>query len=339
MKWGIIGLGYMAKMFASSFANINNGELIAISSKSSLKLTKFGKKFNINSKYRFKNYDEILNCKEIENIYISTINNSHFDLILKSINANKNILCEKPITINSKDALIVYNKLKKKKLFFMEALPYRTHPLMNFLIKTIKKKTIGKIINMDLTFGIKKKAKSNNHRLFNPELGGGAILDLGCYPVTFSNIIANINNQEKNQTPKLADVSGTIFKTGVDDLSYLTLKYDNKIISKIGVSITSVMENKAIIYGTEGKITIVNPWSPEKKSFIEIGNDKRYYKLFIKSESDLLTNQINLVNKFITDGKTEGDYPCMSWKDSVDNALILEEWKNLLIKKDENQKL
>jgi predicted dehydrogenase len=118
MKWGIIGLGYMAKMFASSFANINNGELIAISSKSSLKLTKFGKKFNINSKYRFKSYDEILNCKEIENIYISTINNSHFDLILKSINANKNILCEKPITINSKDALIVYNELKKKKIIF-----------------------------------------------------------------------------------------------------------------------------------------------------------------------------------------------------------------------------
>ena len=183
---------------------------------------------------------------------------------------------------------------------------------------------------------LKKKNKNNNHRLFNKKLGGGAILDLGCYPVSFSNLIANINNQGKNLIPKIVNVSGTIFKTGVDDLSYLNLKYNNEIKSEIGVSITQEMDNETIINGTEGKITIKNPWSPEKKSFIEITNDKRYYKLFIKSECSLLTNQINLVNKFINDGKVEGEYPCMSWKDSVDNALILEEWKNLLIKKNEN---
>ena len=153
--------------------------------------------------------------------------------------------------------------------------------------------------------------------------------------MSFSNIIANINNK-KNIHPKIVKVSGSIFKTGVDDLSYLTLEYGNKIISEIAVSITNVMENKTIINGTEGKITIENPWSPEKKSFIEISNDKRYYKLFVKSDSSLLANQINLVNKFITDGKIEGEYPCMSWKDSVDNAEILNEWKKLLIKKNEN---
>jgi len=336
MKWGVIGLGHMAKMFASSFTDAKNSELLAISSKSSFKLSKFGKKFNIKSKYRFKTYEEILNCKEIDNIYISTINNTHFDLIKKSIDTNKNILCEKPITLNSKDALFIYEKLKKSKSFFMEALPYRAHPLMKFLIKTIKEKTIGQILDIKYTFGFKQKFKNNNHRLFNKKLGGGAILDIGCYPVSFSNLIANIDNQEKHLIPKIINVSGTIFKTGVDDLSYLTLKYNNEIQSKIGVSITQVMENETIINGSEGKITIKNPWSPEKKSFIEITNDKRYYKLFIKSECSLLTNQINLVNKFINDGKVEGEYPCMSWKDSVDNALILEEWKNLLIKKNEN---
>ena len=335
MKWGIIGLGYMAKMFASSFSSSNNCELLAVSSKSSLKLAKFGKRFDIEKKYRFKTYEEILKCKEIDNIYISTINNSHFDLIKKSIDAKKNILCEKPITTNSKDTLTVFEKLKKSNVFFMEALPYRAHPLMSLIIETVKKKTIGEILNIKSTFGIKKKVKNYNNRLFNLKLGGGAILDLGCYPVSFSNIIANINNK-KNIHPKIVKVSGSIFKTGVDDLSYLTLEYGNKIISEIAVSITNVMENKTIINGTEGKITIENPWSPEKKSFIEISNDKRYYKLFVKSDSSLLANQINLVNKFITDGKIEGEYPCMSWKDSVDNAEILNEWKKLLIKKNEN---
>jgi len=336
MKWGVIGLGYMAKMFASSFTDVKNSELLAISSKSSFKLAKFGNKFNIKNKYRFKTYEEILNCKEIDNIYISTINNTHFDLIIKSLKANKNILCEKPITLNSKDALFIYEKLKKSKSFFMEALPYRAHPLISFLIKTLKEKTIGEILDIKSTFGFKKKTKNNNHRLFNKKLGGGAILDLGCYPVSFSNLIANINNQEKNLIPKIVNVYGTIFKTGVDDLSYLTLKYNNEIKSEIGVSITQEMDNENIINGTEGKITIKNPWSPEKKSFIEITNDKRYYKLFVKSELSLLANQINLVNKFIADGKNEGEYPCMSWNNSVDTALILNEWKNLLIKKNEN---
>ena len=336
MKWGVIGLGYMAKMFASSFTDVKNSELLAISSKSSFKLAKFGKKFHIKKKFRFKNYEEILNCKEIDNIYISTINNTHFDLIIKSIEANKNILCEKPITINSKDALFIYEKLKKSKLFFMEALPYRAHPLMGLLIKTIKENTIGKILDIKSTLGFKKKTKNNNHRLFNKKLGGGAILDLGCYPVSFSNLVANIDNQKKDTIPKIVNVYGTIFKTGVDDLSYLSLKYENEIKSEIGVSITQVMENKTIINGTEGKITINNPWSPERKSFIEIDNDKRYYKLFVNSEFNLLTNQINLVNKFITEGKNQGEYPCMSWSNSVDTALILNKWKKLLIKKNEN---
>ena len=218
----------------------------------------------------------------------------------------------------------------------MEALPYRAHPLISFLIKTIKEKTIGEILEIKSTFGFKKTIKNNNHRLFNRKLGGGAILDLGCYPVSFSNLIANINNHGKNLIPKIVNISGTILKTGVEDLSYLTLKYNNEIKSEIGVSITQEMNNENIIIGTEGKITIKNPWSPEKKSFIEITNDKRYYKLFVKSELSLLADQINLVNKFIANGKNEGDYPCLSWKNSIDVALILNEWKDLLIKKNEN---
>jgi predicted dehydrogenase len=337
IKWGVIGLGYMAKMFASSFSEVKNSKLLAISSNSALKLAKFGKKFNIEKKYRFSSYDEILNCNEINAIYISTINNTHYELILKCIKAKKNILCEKPITTNFKDSLYVYEKLKKSNLFFMEALPYRAHPITNFLIKTIKEKSIGKILSIKSTFGLKKKNKSNNHRLFNLKLGGGAILDLGGYPVTFSNLIANINNVTKDLIPEIIKASGTIHKTGVDDCSFLTLKYNNAIKSEIGVSITNVMNNKTFINGTEGKITLDNPWSPEKKSFIEISNDKRYYKLFVKSDLNLLANQIDVVNKFIVNGNTEGKYPCMSWKNSVDNALILDKWRQLLIKENENK--
>ena len=336
MKWGIIGLGYMAKKFATSFPKLNDTEILGIASRSIIKLKKFGDKFGIKKDYRFKNYEDILKCKEIDNIYISTINNSHFELILNAIDHKKNILCEKPITTNHKDALIIFEKLKKKNIFFMEAIPYRAHPITNFLIKTINEKVVGEIVSIESFVGFAKKTKSLNHRLFNLKLGGGAILDIGCYPVSFSNLIANINNKQKNLIPKIASVSGNVFKTGVDNEAYAILEYENKIFSEIGVSITKEMENKTIINGSQGKITIDNPWSPEEKSYIEIDTDKRYYKLFINSNLSLLTNQINVVNKLIKNGKTEANYPCMTWKNSLDNALILNKWKDLLTNQYEN---
>ena len=157
MKWGVIGLGYMAKKFASSIKDLKGTEVKAISSRSILKLNKFGNKFNIREQYRFKSYDDILKCDDIDNIYISTINNTHFEIILKAIEANKNILCEKPISTNYKDTLKIIEALKNKKIFFMEAIPYRAHPLINLIIKTLKEKTIGEIVSIKSNFGIKKK--------------------------------------------------------------------------------------------------------------------------------------------------------------------------------------
>ena len=93
MNWGIIGLGYMGKQFANSIKEIDREQLLAISSNSLFKLIKFGFKNKIKFKYQFNSYDEILKCKEIDNIYISTLNNTHLDIITKCIEA-KNILCE-----------------------------------------------------------------------------------------------------------------------------------------------------------------------------------------------------------------------------------------------------
>jgi predicted dehydrogenase len=336
MKWGVIGLGYMAKRFAVSISSLNNTQLTAIASRSILKLKKFGDRYNIEKKHRFRNYEDILKCDEIQNIYISTVNNTHYELILKAIKANKNVLCEKPITINYEDVLEVFKELKRKKVFFMEAIPYRAHPLINLIIKTLKDKTIGEVINIKSYFGNNKKIKNKNHRLLSSQLGGGAIFDVGCYPVSFSNLIANLNNNGEKFIPKIINADGINLKTGVDIDSHVSLLYENNISSEIGVSIVKDMENKTTIQGSDGSLTIDNPWSPEEKSYIEITTNKRYYKLFAKSKLSLLSNQIDIVNKFINLKKIEGDYPCMTWQNSVDNAFVLNEWKKILTKKNEN---
>tara|TARA_B100000686_G_C16799146_1_gene984631 strand:- start:1950 stop:2939 length:990 start_codon:yes stop_codon:yes gene_type:complete len=329
MNWGIIGLGNMAKKFAISINQLENTALLGISSSSFFKRKKFGFKFNIKNKYQFKNDESIFNCDEIENIYIATTNNFHFDLIMKGINAKKNILCEKPLTINYKDSLTILEKLKKSKIFLMEAIAYRTHPQIEFVIKKIKENTIGQILKINSTFGFKVKKINKQNRLFNKQLGGGAILDVGCYPVSMSNLIANINNNDI-QLPEISDVSGAFYETGVDESASATFKYQNGITSHIHVAINKNMENKTIIEGTEGKILIPNPWLPTKDSYIEINKNGKSYNLAIKSKFDLFTGQINNVNESIRKGRLEGKYPAMSWINSANNMLIIDKWKNLL---------
>ncbi len=334
MNWGIIGMGYMAKKFANSFSNLNNTKLIAIASKSLFKLKKYGDKFRISKNYRFNDYKKILLCDEIDNIYISTINNSHFDIINEAIKYKKNILCEKPMVTNYEEATEIINKLRKNNVFFMESIPYILHPLTDFLIKLIKEKTVGDLTEIISTFG-NDKSNKNNHRLFDRNLGGGAILDLGCYPITFCNLIANLENN-KNKIPKITDANGKISNNKVDTEASIKLCYENGLKSNISVSITNNMENKTILVGNKGEIIINNLWSPDLKSYVEVNLKNRYYKLFVQSKYSLIENQINDVNQLIHNNKLEASSKKMNWANSLNNAYILEEWKQNLIKRNEN---
>ena len=335
INWGIIGLGNMANKFASSIKNLEKTKLLSIASKTSSRLEKFGNAYDVDKKYRFNNYEDVLKCDEINAIYISTLNNTHHDLIIKAIDFNKNILCEKPASVNYEESLNIYNKLLKSKVFFMEAIAYRSHEQTNFVINEIKKNTIGRVSFVKSNFGFFIKKINHKSRLFNLEMGGGAILDVGCYPLSFSNLIANIDNEKENINPELINVSGSLCETGVDDIAYATLIYKNNIESKIGVAIRLNMENKTIIEGTKGKLIIENPWLPEKKSVVEIQTKDRYYKSFINSKFEIFENQIDLVNKFILENKKEGDFPCMNWKSTLDNMRTLSNWKKKLIEKNE----
>ena len=134
VNWGIIGLGNMANKFASSIKEVKNSKLLGIASTSFLRLKNFGDKHSIEKKYRFNSYDEILNCKAINAIYISTLNNTHQEIIIKAANMKKNVLCEKPVTTNYKDTLKIFEKINKSNIFFLEAIAYRSHPQTKFKI-------------------------------------------------------------------------------------------------------------------------------------------------------------------------------------------------------------
>ena len=334
ISWGIIGLGSMANQFAISINEVKNVKLLGIASQNVDRLNNFGEQYNIENKFRFNSYDEILNCNEINSIYISTLNNTHAEIIIKAAKAKKNILCEKPVTTSYSDTVKVFDTLNKSNVFFLEAIAYRTHPQTQFVINKIIEGEIGEVENIDSTFGFSHRKLDPQSRLFDPKLGGGAILDVGCYPVSFSSLIANIKKkEEKLIEPEFLDVSGSLCSTGVEECAYATLRFNNKITAKVGAAIRLNMKNKTLIEGTKGSILINSPWLPNKKSLVEVKTNKRYYKTFVNTTKSIFANQIHVVSQLIIDGKKEGEFPAMTWKNSVNNMRVLDIWKKKLFEK------
>ncbi len=331
MNWGIIGLGNMAKKFAIAIKELRESTLIGASSKSFFRLIKFGLKNNIKFKYLFNNYEKILSCKEIQNIYIGTLNNSHFKIIDSCIKAGKNILCEKPFVVSDEEAEIIKDKLKNSNIFFLEAIAYRSHPQTQNIKKLINDNQIGKVIRIKSRFGFDAGRPKINGRHFSKELGGGSILDLGCYPLTMSNFIANLNTANNETLPTIEEVSGKIFQTGIDLNAKAKLIYNKSINAEIFVSLEKNFDNSTEIFGTNGVMKIRSPWLPEKDSFIEIvknGESKKYYT---NCKFSIFANQINVFDS-LAKGSNLKDNHAMSIDNSVNYMKILSEWKRQLLK-------
>jgi len=252
VKWGIIGLGNISLKFAEGFQYTKNAKLFAISSRNKNKLQAFKNKFQIDDNYCFTNYDSLLECKDLDIIYIALPHSLHHEWVIKSIEKGKNILVEKPATVNFSQMENIKNNLKNKNIFFSEAFMYRYHPQIPKIVDLLKNKIIGNLISMESffgfnalakrkIFGIKFKKKPNKYnRLFSKELGGGAILDIGCYPVSFSIFVASLISKIDFNRIEVLNKKKEIGPTGVDMNSFAELNFGNNFKSKVFASLIKI---------------------------------------------------------------------------------------------------
>ena len=208
INWGVIGAGNMGRIFAESIKEVDNANLVAVASLNTERLDSFGDDFKIQEKLRFNNYESICRINEVDAIYISTLNNTHFDLIKVCAKNKKNILCEKPFCLNLREALEIEKIIKDANVKFFEAIAYLSHPQTDLILDIVNKGEIGEIKSIESSFGFKIKKIKPESRLFNKKLGGGAILDIGCYPVSFISLFT----RDKNKT-KLQNIKGEICHT------------------------------------------------------------------------------------------------------------------------------
>ena len=312
INWGVIGFGRMGKQYVNCFKIKSDlFKLSGISSKTSSHIKGFD---------FYKSYEELIKLKEIDAIYISTLNNTHKDLVILANNYNKKILCEKPLGMNFLDVQELHSLLKNKKENFLEAIAYRAHPTISMIFEILSDKEIGQIKKIESSFGFKVKKIKKESRLFNKDVGGGAILDLGCYPISFFNLF-----NQKNDI-KIIKSNFELCETDVDIDGEISLKIDNKIETIGKVSLRENLENKCRIYCENSIITIPSPWLPSNKTFIEIETKSRYFKKLISSDKNVYQHLLEASSIFFSKKGKKNDF-LVDINESLRIAKIIDLWK------------
>ena len=173
---------------------------------------------------------------------------------------------------------------------------------------------------------LKKKKKINpKNRLFNKQLGGGVILDLGCYPVSFSTLIASLKSKIDYDEIKLLNKKKEIGSTGVDLDAYVELEFRNNFSSKIAVSFTKNLGKQTKIFGTKGELIIEDSWTLEDPNII-IKKDNKKEIIKMKSNQNIYSYEIENISQNIIENKIKVDYPGLSIDQTVNNMKIIDKW-------------
>lgn len=246
IKWGIMGTGWIAEKFAEDLAHVGNGEGLAAGSRTKESATKFAEKFGLPRAYG--SYEELVNDPDIDAIYVATPHPYHRENVLTALNAGKAVLCEKPFTVNSAELEQLISSAKQQNLFLMEAMWTRFLPPIVQVRKWLEEGRIGEVKLVKAEFGFRSDWNPEG-RLLNPQLGGGALLDAGIYPVSFASMIFGTE-------PEKVWSSADIGETGVDEKFSILLDYGKGRTATLNGAVRLDLTNDAYIHGTEGTIHI-----------------------------------------------------------------------------------
>ena len=338
INWGIIGLGNVALKFAEAFKDSSNSKLKAVSSNTKDKINKFQKKFNIDKNYCFNKYEDLLDCKEVDIVYIALPNSMHKEWINKSIEKKKNILIEKPAFIDLSQTENIKKKINNYNLFFSEGFIYRNSPQILEILQLLKNNTIGEPKSMVSNYGInlltkknifgliKKKKINNNNRLYSKKLGGGAILDLGCYPVSLSMLVASTISKIDYEKISVVNKIKEIGSSEVDINSHARIEFENGFVSDVNASFSKEIGKETVIIGSEGLLKIENPWHIDPPTIILEGKINK--KIEVECVNNIFTYQINNISKNLLEGKFKPDFPGVSINETIELTKILNKWLN-----------
>ena len=248
IRWGILGAGNIAQSFVKDFPLLKNAELVAIAASDIGRAKTFAATHNIPQAL---SYDELYQSNDIDAVYIATTHNFHFEQTKKCLQNGNAVLCEKPVTVNDKEFKDLMSLSQRKNLFLMEAMWTYFLPAIHKAKQWVDEGRIGKlkVIQADFAYPMEKNMEG---RMYNPLLAGGALLDLGVYPVALATLFMD-------KKPDSITSSGVLTETGVDANVAMVLQYESTTAT-LFTSIETRMTNKLRLFGETGYIEVPDFW-------------------------------------------------------------------------------
>lgn len=318
-KWGIVSTGYIADRFTDSLKHVEGATIEAVASRSIDRAKAFAKKFGINKYYG--SYEEMSNDPEIDIVYIGTPNNSHFADSLLFMEKGKNVLCEKPLGVNEVQVRAMIEKAKLCDVFFMEGMWTRFFPAIKKGLEWVYDGSIGEPKTLFANFGIDSSADNTGWR-FRRDMAGGALMDVGIYPLAMAFAAFGTGFSKIYSTAKV--------ENDVDVINTFTLEYPDGKMAVLGSALTTIMENKVVISGTKGGVKIGEGgewWHAKKAELMLEDNDIFTYN----GEHEIFEDEYPSTG-FQYEAKTVQDYVCagekqakeMTWDDSIKIAQTID---------------
>lgn len=243
-KIGIIGTGVMSERMADTICQMQSAELYAVASREEEKAKAFAEKYNATKYYG--NYEALLEDSEVQLIYIATPNHLHYEQARACIQHGKPVLLEKPFTLNERQAQALIDLAEMHQVFLCEAMWVRFMPLMERLKKDLEQGRIGEVTSVTANIGYDLKEKSRVNRL---DMGGGALLDIGVYPITFA--LQILGKEIDNISTSMVRMN-----SGVDAQEVVNLVYMNGAMASLYATMLSNTDKQGVIYGTDGYILV-----------------------------------------------------------------------------------
>ncbi|MEO1011862.1 MAG: Gfo/Idh/MocA family oxidoreductase [Bacteroidota bacterium] len=249
IRWGILGLGNIARSFAKDLALVSKASLKAVASRNMEKARTFA--MENKASYAFGSYEELLHCTEVDIIYIAVPHTLHAYWSIRAMEEGKHVLCEKPMGINRAEVKKMIATAQRNRVFLMEALWSRFNPSIRKVKQLVDDGEIGTIGYLHADFAFYALDRPEEGRLLNPDLAGGSLLDIGIYPIFLAYLILG--------KPKNIRASSHFYRTGVEIATAVVFEYP-KAHALLFSAFTTGSEMKAEISGNKGSLFLHPRW-------------------------------------------------------------------------------
>jgi predicted dehydrogenase len=328
LLWGVIGTGGIASDFVESLQRSSRCRVVNVSGTSPAKARDFAARWSLPASSS--SFDEMLADKNVEAVYVASPHPAHEAQAIACIEAGKHVLCEKPMTMDAASTERVVEAARRKGVFLMEAFMYRCHPLIAALVARLRDGAIGTIKHVRADFGF-RAGRNPSGRLFAPELGGGGILDVGGYPMSFCRLMAGLTENKPFAEPTTLRATGILGPTGVDEHAAALLTFASGMTAEATCAVRYGVGTQTIVFGEEGKIFLPDPWLPGGKrqalesGFTIVRDGKDPEPVTVKTEKPTYAIEAEVVADAIPNA--EAPWPAMTWADSIGNMKALDAWR------------